>query len=193
VAGRAGKVPVAWWVCLLCAWAPAFSASYVYNGAASFSQQHYWEHRQAERGRGGIEGTAEVVHLRTQEKKAGRGTFVLETCRADFVPADGGDTVRVVLYLPGECVVGDVHGDARLVPATESRWDPTDVDEAHVPGARDTGRKLMMAIVSTLGQLLVSGVIAVFLTVQADRFVAAVRDWARDWARQREERSRRLP
>ncbi|GAA1077149.1 hypothetical protein GCM10009642_11790 [Nocardiopsis metallicus] len=29
-------------------------------------------------------------------RKAGRGRFVEETCRADFVPADGGDTVRVV-------------------------------------------------------------------------------------------------
>ncbi|WP_017583797.1 hypothetical protein [Nocardiopsis valliformis] len=184
---------MAFWGCFLCVWLLAFSASYVYNGAASFSQQHYREHRQAERGRGGTEGTAEGTYLGTQEKKAGRGTLVEETCSADFVPADGGDTVRVVLYLPGECVPGEVRGGARLVPVTESRWDPTGVDEAHVPGARDTGRELVIATVAALGQLSVSGAVVIFLTVQVELFVTAVRDWFRKWSRRREARSRRFP
>ncbi|USY18483.1 hypothetical protein NE857_24725 [Nocardiopsis exhalans] len=79
------------------------------------------------------------------------------------------------------------------MPATESRWDPTGVDEAHVPGARGTGRELVMATVAALGQLSVSGVVVIFLTVQVELFVAAVRDWFGKWSRRREARSRRFP
>lgn len=170
-----GESTVGYWIAFFVVWALLFSATYAYGGAVSFMQQHYWEHRQADKGRVGIEGAAEVTHVRVEERRTRPYTGTAETCRANFVPDDGGAEVTVTLYLPGECEEGAVHEDARMVPATESRWDPADIDEAHVPGG-GTGGKNWLAFVATLGQFLLSGFGAMVLIDWVYRRVTSVRN-----------------
>ena len=175
VTKKDGASTVGYWIAFFAVWALLFSATYVYGGAVSFAQQHYWEHRQADKGRAGIEGTAEVTHVREEERRSGFRTWTNVTCRAGFAPDDGGAEVTVTLYLPGECEEGAVYEDARMVPATESRWDPADTDEAHVPGG-GTGGKSWLAFLATLGQFLLSGFGAMVLVDWVYRRVTSVRN-----------------
>lgn len=158
------------WLCLLIPLAAFFGASYVYNGAAAFSQRHFWEHHQAAYGRGGVAGSVEVTLRREVERPGGRTPITVVTCRGTFRPDDGGPEVRrVLLRLPDDCREGAEYPDARLVPATESRWDPTDENEAHVRGGGGWGGRLMMALVATGGQFLVSLVLALLVWDPIDR------------------------